>query len=142
MDIIIHSSIHIANHQIHPLPEINKGSNQKEIILPGPTSPPSWQSSFHGLPCSWHAWLKLIRKCLLSGLLSLGLVDTLHEHPLVLEHVTLNLHVHVMVHVLVNFLGFTVLEQQAPKNMHPPHPQNLGGELSLAGAPALTFRKK
>ena len=86
--------------------------------------------------------LKLIRKCLLSDLLSLGLVDTLHEHPLVFEHVTLNLHVHVMAHVLVNFLGFTVLAQQAPKNVHPPHPQNLGGELSLAGAPALTFRKK
>ena len=84
--------------------------------------------------------LKLIRKRLLSGLLSLGLVDTLHEHPLVFEHVSLNLHVHVMVHVLVNFLGFTVLAQQALKNTHPPHPQNLGGEPSLPRTPALTCR--
>jgi len=33
--------------------------------------------------------LKLVREGLLSCLLSLGLVDTLHEDPLVLEHVTL-----------------------------------------------------
>ena len=84
--------------------------------------------------------LKLIRKRLLSGLLSLGLVDTLHEHPLVLETVTLDLHVHVMVHVLVDLLGFTVLAQQAPQHTHPPHPKNLGGEPSLPGTPALTCR--
>ena len=84
--------------------------------------------------------LKLIRKCLLYGLLSLGLVDTLHEHPLVLEHVTLDLHVHVMVHVLVDLLGFTVLAQQAPQNTHPPHPKNLGREPSLPRTPALTCR--
>ena len=56
--------------------------------------------------------LKLIRKRLLSGLLSLGLVDTLHEHPLVLEHVTLNLHVHVMVMCLSIFLASRYLRRR------------------------------
>jgi hypothetical protein len=84
--------------------------------------------------------LKLIRKCLLSGLLSLGLVDTLHKYPLVLKHITLDLHVHVMIHVLVNLLGLTVLAEQAPQNTHPPHPQNLGGEPSLPGTPALAYK--
>ena len=84
--------------------------------------------------------LKLIRKCLLSELLSLGLVDTLHKHPLVLEHITLDLHVHVMIHVLVDLLGLTVLAEQAPQNTHPPHPQNLGGEPSLPGTPTLAYK--
>jgi len=48
--------------------------------------------------------LKLIRQGLLSCLLSFGLVYALHQDPLVLENITLNLHVHVMVHVLVNLL--------------------------------------
>jgi hypothetical protein len=82
--------------------------------------------------------LKLISKCLLPSLLSLGLVDALHKHPLVLESVTLDPQVHVMVNVLVNLLGLTVLAQEASQNSHPPHPQNLGGEPSLPGTPSLT----
>jgi len=83
--------------------------------------------------------LKLISNGLLSCLLSLGLVDTLHKNSLVLEHVTLDLQVHVVVHVLVNLLRLTVLAQKAPQDTHPAHPQNLGGEPSLPGTPSLTI---
>jgi hypothetical protein len=82
--------------------------------------------------------LKLVRKRLLSCLLSLGLVDAFHENTLVLKGVTLDLHIHVMVHVLVNLLGFTVLAEQTPEHTHPPHPQDLGWKPSLPGTPTLT----
>ena len=65
-------------------------------------------------------------------------MDTLHEAPLVLEHVTIDLQVHGIVHVLVDLLGLTVLAQKAPQDAHPPHPQDLGGEPSLPGTPTLT----
>jgi hypothetical protein len=55
--------------------------------------------------------LLLVRKSLFTCLLSLRLVNALHQHTLVLEDITLHLHVHVMVHVLVDLLGITVLAQ-------------------------------
>jgi hypothetical protein len=55
--------------------------------------------------------LKLVRESLFTRLLSLGLVDTLHQDTLVLEDITLDLHVHVVVHVLIDLLGITVLAQ-------------------------------
>ena len=53
----------------------------------------------------------LVRQHLRPGLLSLLLVDELHEDPLVLEHVTLGLQVQLMVQVAINLLGL-------PKSMH------------------------
>jgi hypothetical protein len=38
----------------------------------------------------------------------LALVDELHEHPLVLEHVTLRLQVELVVQVAVDLLALTV----------------------------------
>lgn len=84
--------------------------------------------------------LELIRESLLSGLLCLCLVNALHEHSLVLEHVSFHFHVHCVVHVLVNLFGFPVLAQQAPENTHPAHPKDLGGEPGLPGTPPLTCR--
>jgi hypothetical protein len=84
--------------------------------------------------------LELIGERLLPGLLSLGLVDALHKHPLVLERVTFDLHVHIVVHVLVDLLGLAVLAEQAPQHAHPPHPQYLGGEPSLPGTSTLPYK--
>ena len=53
----------------------------------------------------------LVRQHLRPGLLSLLLVDELHEDPLVLEHVTLGLQVQLMVQVAINLLGL-------PTSMH------------------------
>ena len=47
----------------------------------------------------------LVRQHLGPGLLSLLLVDELHEDPLVLEHITLGLQVKFVVQVAVNLLG-------------------------------------
>ena len=47
----------------------------------------------------------LVGQHLGPGLLSLLLVDELHEDPLVLEHITLGLQVKFVVQVAVNLLG-------------------------------------
>merc|ERR1712147_311046 len=64
--------------------------------------------------------LSLLCDLLLHDPLGLLLVDVLHEHTLVLEHVTLALHVQGMVQVLVDLLGITVLLEHA-KATHPDH---------------------
>lgn len=68
-------------------------------------------------------------------------MDALHEHSLVLKHVTFHFHVHCMVHVLVDLFRLPVLPQQAPENTHPAHPKDLGGEPSLPGTAALACRE-
>ena len=50
-------------------------------------------------------YIYLVRQHLGPGLLSLLLVDELHEDPLVLEHITLGLQVKFVVQVTVNLLG-------------------------------------
>mmetsp|Transcript_35809 Transcript_35809/g.79703 ORF Transcript_35809/g.79703 Transcript_35809/m.79703 type:complete len:243 (-) Transcript_35809:27-755(-) len=82
--------------------------------------------------------LKLVLNGLLADLLSLLLVHSLHQHTLVLEHVTLDLHVQVVVQVLVNLLGIAVLLQQATQDAHTPDPEDLSGQTSLPGTTALT----
>ena len=40
--------------------------------------------------------------------------------------------------MFINLLCLPVLAEQAPQNAHTTHPENLGGEPSLPGTPALT----
>ena len=51
----------------------------------------------------------LVSQHLGSGLLSLLLVDELHQDTLVLEHVTLGLQVQLMVQMAVNLLSLPVI---------------------------------
>lgn len=71
------------------------------------------------------AGLHLVGDVLASGLLCLGLVNELHEDSLVLEHVTLRLHVQVVVEVLVDLAGFTVLAQHSSQDSLTSHPHDL-----------------
>merc|ERR1719192_2331590 len=66
-----------------------------------------------------------VRKHLGPGLLSLLLVDELHEDALVLEHVTLGLKVQLVVQVAVDLLCLTISSKQATQNPHAPHPELL-----------------
>ncbi|RUS87476.1 hypothetical protein EGW08_004730, partial [Elysia chlorotica] len=68
-----------------------------------------------------------------SGLFCLPLVDRLHQHSLVLEAITLALHVHfkIILHVLVDFLGLSVFPEQPTKNPHAPNPEDLHRHTSL-----------
>ena len=84
------------------------------------------------------ARLELVGDGLLASLLRLGPVDRLHEHTLVLEHVTLALQVHLVVHVLVNLLRLAVLLQQAAEHAVAAEPEHLGGQARLARTSALT----
>lgn len=91
----------------------------------------------HGLVAQT-AGLHLVGNVLGAGLLGLGLVNELHEDALVLEDVTLGLHVELVVEVLVNLAGLTVLPQQTPENTLAPHPHNLGWHTGLVGTLSLT----
>ena len=68
------------------------------------------------------------------------LVDVVHEDTLVLEDVTLALHVQVVVEVVVDLALLAVLAEEAPEDALPPHPEDLcrhsrlGGTLSLSGS--------
>mmetsp|Transcript_704 Transcript_704/g.2162 ORF Transcript_704/g.2162 Transcript_704/m.2162 type:complete len:267 (-) Transcript_704:9-809(-) len=87
------------------------------------------------------ARLGLLLKHLVAGLLLLGHVDVLHEHALVLEHVTPRLHVELVVEVLVDLLLLPVLLEEAPEHALPPDPQHLGGHARLARAAALAVAR-
>jgi len=83
--------------------------------------------------------LELVCNGLLASLLRLGPVDCLHENALVLEHVTLALQVHLVVHVLVDLLRLAILLEQAAKHTVTAKPEHLGREASLTSTPALTI---
>jgi len=57
---------------------------------------------------------------------------------LVLEHVTLDLEVKLMVQVAVELLGSTVLGQHPPEDPHATHPDHLTRETGFAGTLTLT----
>mmetsp|Transcript_14667 Transcript_14667/g.28208 ORF Transcript_14667/g.28208 Transcript_14667/m.28208 type:complete len:230 (-) Transcript_14667:30-719(-) len=84
------------------------------------------------------AGFELVGKGFLASLFGLCLVDRLHEHALVLEHVTLYLHVHLVVHMLVNLLRIPVLLQQSAKHSQATHPQDLRRQARFARSLALT----
>merc|ERR1719487_1479865 len=84
------------------------------------------------------ASLGLVGEDLGAVRLGLGLVDVLHENALVLEDVTLGLHVELVVEVAVDLAGLAVLAQEATEDALPPHPEDLGGHAGLGGTLTLT----
>lgn len=73
----------------------------------------------------------LVVQHLSTSLLSLSLVDVFHQDALVLEHVTLCLHVQVVVEMAIDLLGLAVLLQQTTKDAHASHPQEFDGHASV-----------
>mmetsp|Transcript_35962 Transcript_35962/g.106302 ORF Transcript_35962/g.106302 Transcript_35962/m.106302 type:complete len:236 (+) Transcript_35962:567-1274(+) len=83
------------------------------------------------------ARLELVCNGLLADLLSLLAVHSLHQHTLVLEHVTLDPHVKLVVQVLVDLLRVAVLLEQTAQNAHAANPQHLRWQAGLTGTTAL-----
>ena len=75
--------------------------------------------------------LGLICQHLGAGLLSLLLVDELHENALVLEHVTLGLQVELVVQVAIDLLGLTITTEKATQDSHALHPEKLLGHTGI-----------
>ena len=72
-------------------------------------------------------------------LLSLLFVDILHQHSLVLEHITLCLHVKVVVHVVINFFCFSVFSKQPSEDSHTSHPDDFFRHTCIGRTLALTI---
>lgn len=68
---------------------------------------------------------RLVRQLLGSDLFRLLPVDVLHEDALVLEHVSLRLHVQVVIEVTVDLFVGPVLFQQPAQDPQPPDPRDL-----------------
>lgn len=79
----------------------------------------------------------LLEELGLAGL-SLADVDSLDEDALVLEHVTLSLHVEVVVDVLVDLVSLSELPENATEDSLTTNPENLLGHTSLTGTLPLT----
>merc|ERR1719348_2816221 len=73
------------------------------------------------------AGVSLVSQHLRPGLLSLLLVDVLHEDTLVLESVTLGLQVQLVIQVAINLLSLPISLEQPPENTHPHDPHSLLG---------------
>lgn len=73
-----------------------------------------------------------------TSLLSLSLVNVFHQDALVLEHITLCLHVQIVVEMAIDLLGFAVLFQQTTEHTHASHPQEFDGHTSVGCTLALT----
>jgi len=82
--------------------------------------------------------LSLSLEDLLGDGLVLLLVDGLHESLLVLEDVTLGAQVEVVVHVLVDLVGISVLLEKTTEDAHAADPQNLAGHTGILGTSSLT----
>merc|ERR1711959_404576 len=82
--------------------------------------------------------IRLLGELLLEDLLALGLVDVLHKHTLVLEHVTLHLHVQLVVHVLVDLLAVAVLLEETTEDTETAQPDHLLGKACTLATLALT----
>jgi len=77
-------------------------------------------------------------KLFLTQLLDLLLVNVFHQNTLVLEDVTLCLHVQIVVKVSVDLLVLAVLLQKTTKDSHSSNPKHLHGHSSVGGTLALT----
>lgn len=82
--------------------------------------------------------LLLLGELLLSDLLLLHLVDGLDKDSLVLELVTLGGQVEVMVDLLGDLLGLSVLSKKSSKNSLSAHPLDLDWESGVGGTLSLT----
>lgn len=83
--------------------------------------------------------LSLFFEELFSDLLLLHLVDGLDQYVLVLEEVTLGGEVEVMVDILGDLLGLSVLSQKSSQDSLSPHPENLGWHSGVGGTLSLTI---
>ena len=82
--------------------------------------------------------LSLSLKIGLTDSLSLGLVDLLDQHILVLELVTLGGEVELVVHVAVNLLLLSVSSEEATEDAKAAHVENLLGHTGVSGTLSLT----
>jgi len=86
------------------------------------------------------ARLRLVTEHLGARVLCFLLVDVLHQNSLVLEDITLALHVQMMVQMLVDLLGLAVTLEESAEDPHTSDPDDLlrhtrvGRSLSLPGA--------
>ena len=80
----------------------------------------------------------LVLDALDASLLCLRLEDVLLEDALVLEDVTLDLHVELVVQVLVDLLLGAVLDEQATEDAGAADPEDLLGHAGVRGTVALT----
>jgi len=82
--------------------------------------------------------LLLLFKLLLSDLLVLHLVDALDKNGLVLELVTLSGKVEMMIDILSDLLGLSILLEESSENSLSSHPEDLGRHSSVSGTLSLT----
>lgn len=87
--------------------------------------------------CSLPLGLKLMRNHFLSCSFGLQLVNSLHKSTLVLEGISLRLHVHLMVDMPIDLLQFPVLAEQAAQHPQLPHPHHLRWQPGLSCSLAL-----
>lgn len=81
----------------------------------------------------------LIVKHLCTSFTCLLLVNVFHQDALVLEDITLDLHVEIVVQVTIDLLGFAVFLQQATKDTHTSHPEEFHWSTSVRCSLALTI---
>lgn len=74
----------------------------------------------------------------IADLLSLELVNGLHKNVLVLELVTFGSEVQLVVDVLVDLLGVSVLLEESTENASSAHSEHLDGHTSLTGSLSVT----
>ena len=89
-------------------------------------------------PCPALLRLSLIVQCLGLCLLTLHRVDSLEQHTLVLELVTLRAEVQSVVDVLVNLLGIAHLVEETTEDADAAHPEDLKGQTGVGGTTTLT----
>ena len=65
-------------------------------------------------------------------------MDVVHQDALVLEDVTLALHVEVVVEMAVDLALLAVLAEESSEDSLSPHPEDLGGHAGLGGTLSLT----
>ena len=75
---------------------------------------------------------------LFTDLLLLHLVDSLNENGLVLEEVTLGANVEVMIDILGDLLGLSVLTEKSTEDSLATHPKDLNGHTGVLGTLSLT----
>ena len=66
-------------------------------------------------------------------------MNVLHKDPLVLEHITLGLHVQFMVHVVIDLFGLTVFPQHSSQNSHTPNPDGFLWHTSISRTLSFTI---
>ena len=81
----------------------------------------------------------LFFELLFSDLLLLHLVDGFNQNVLVLEQVTLGGKVEMMVDVLVDLLGFSILSKKSSEDSLSSHPKDLSWHSGVGGTLSLTI---